>query len=150
MDRKIERQAIYKTFTGNPGPCPRCGGVLEQANLPYMVVTRTGKRLDDSFLISGDFGWYCQSCPAVVLNQAQLYKMMSFSKPGWKVGQEFSVMGVMNLDAIPENKRHLPLGSPGMPNVLVKFRNLEGKKPASRKRHKRVFKKSGFTTDEHG
>ena len=134
---KIQREAVYKDFADEPGPCPKCGNVLEQANLPYMVVTRTGNRLEDSFLISGDFGWYCQSCPVLVLNRAKLSKMMGFGKPGWKVGQEFSVMGVMNLDAIPENKRDIPLGSPGMPNVLVKFRNLEGEKPASRQRHRK-------------
>jgi hypothetical protein len=133
---KIQREAIYKNFGGHPGPCPKCGGALEQADLPYMVDTRTGKRLEDFFLISGDFGWYCQSCPVVMLNQAELSKMMDFDKPGWKVGEEFSVLGVMDLDAIPENKRDLPLGSPGTPNVLVKFRNLEGKKHAARHRKK--------------
>ena len=134
---KIQRDAVYKDFSDDAGPCPKCGSMLEQANLPYMVVTRTGNRLEDSFLISGDFGWYCQSCPVLVLNRAKLSKTMGFGKPGWKVGQEFSVMGVMNLDAIPENKRDIPLGSPGMPNVLVKFRNLEGEKPASRQRHRK-------------
>jgi hypothetical protein len=135
---KIQREAVYKDFAATPGPCPKCSGALEQANLPYMVVTRTGNRMGDSFLISGNFGWYCQSCPVVVLNQAQLSQMMGFSKPGWKVGQEFSVMGVINLDAIPENKRHLPLSSPEMPNVLVKFSNLDGEKPISKKRHRKT------------
>ena len=135
-DIKIQREAIYKKFAGHPGPCPKCGGALEQADLPYMIATRTGDRLGDSFLTNGDFGWYCQFCPVVVLNQAQLSKTMAFSMPGWKIGREFSVLGVMDLDAIPENKRDLPLFSPGMPNVLVKFRNPGGKKPAARHRKK--------------
>ena len=134
---KIQREAVYKDFATTPGLCPKCGGVLEQTALPYMVATRTGSRLDDSFLISGDFGWFCESCPVVVLNQSELRKMMGFSKSGWAVGSEFTVLGVMNLDAIPEKQRHLPIGSPEMPNVLVKFRNLEGEKPVSRKRHKK-------------
>ena len=139
---KIQREAVHKDFATTPGPCPKCGGVLEQTNLPYMVATRTGGHLDDSFLISGDFGWYCQSCPVVVLNQSELHQMMNFSKPGWTVGSEFLVLGVMDLDAIPENKRHLPIDSPEMPNVLVKFRNLDDKKPASRKRHKKTRSKT--------
>jgi hypothetical protein len=134
---KIQREAIYKEFPKEPGPCPKCNGVLEQASVPYMVVTRTGSRIEDSFIVSGSFGWFCQSCLVVVINQSELRKMMGFSKPDWKVGQEFSVMGIMNLDAIPENKKHLPIGSPGMPNVLVKFCNLEGDKPTSRHRHKK-------------
>jgi len=139
---KIQREAVYKDFTRTPGTCPKCGGVLEQTSLPYMVATRTGTRLEDSFLISGDFGWFCQSCPVVVLNQSELRKMMGFSKPGWEIGSEFTVLGIMNLDAIPEKKRHLPIDSPGMPNVLVKFRNLEGEKPVSRKRHKKAKSKT--------
>ncbi|MBT7991506.1 MAG: hypothetical protein HN769_16735 [Anaerolineae bacterium] len=135
---KIQREAVHKDFATTPGSCPTCGGFLEQTRLPYMVATRTGGRIEDSFLISGDFGWFCQSCPVVVLNQSELRKMMGFSKSGWKTGSEFTVLGIMNLDAIPENKRHLPIGSPEMPNVLVKFRNLDDKKPASRKRHKKT------------
>lgn len=134
---KIQREAVYKDFPTDPGPCPKCGGMLEQASVPYMVATRTGSRIEDSFLVSGGFGWSCQSCPVLVLNQPELRKMMGYSKPDWKVGQEFSVLGIMNLDAVPENKRHLPIGSPEMPNILVKFRNLEGEKPASRKRHRK-------------
>lgn len=137
---KIRREVIYKKFAATPGACPKCGGNLEQTNLPYMVATRTGNRIDDTFLVNGDFGWLCESCPVIVLNQAEVRKMMGFNKSGWAVGSEFLVLGIMDLDAIPEKKRHLPIGSPEMPNVLVKFRNLEGEKPASRKRHK---KKSG-------
>jgi hypothetical protein len=133
---KIQREAIYKELTDGPGPCPKCGGTLEQAHVPFMVLTRTSSQLDDSFLISLD-GWFCTSCPVVVFNQAKLRQMMMVSKPDWKVGQEFLVAGVMNLDAIPENKRDIPIGSPGMPNVLVKFRNLEGEKPATRHRHQK-------------
>ncbi len=51
----------------------------------------------------------------------------SLSKQNWPV--------ILNLDAILENKRDLPLNSPGMPNVLIKFRNLEGETPATRHRH---------------
>jgi hypothetical protein len=134
---KIHRAVIYKDFSGDPGPCPKCGGALEKSNQAYMVITRTGNRLEDSFLISGDFGWYCQSCPAVMLNQPELSKMMGRSKPSWKVGGEFSVVGVLNLDTIPENKRHLPLGAPGVPTPLVKFSNLENDGPTTRHRHRK-------------
>ena len=135
---KIQREAIYKDFSATPGPCPKCGSTLEQTSLPYMVATHTGRRLGDSFIISGDFGWFCQACPVVVLKQSEVHEMMSFSNPGWEIGSEFTVLGIMDLDAIPENKRNLPIGSPEMPNLLVKFRNLEGEKPASRKRHKKT------------
>ena len=118
---KTPREAIYKTFIGNPGPCPQCGGALEKNYQSYMVLTRTGGREADSFVIGGDFGWFCKSCPVVVLDKKELEKMMGFSKPGWKIGAQFAVAGVIDLDAVPADKRYLPLGAPGNPVPLVKF-----------------------------
>lgn len=136
-DIKIHRAVMYKIFTDDPGPCPKFGGGLEKSNQIYMVITRTGNHLEDSFVISGDFGWYCQSCPVVVLNQPELSKMMAFNKPGWKVGHEFTVVGVLNPDAIPANMRNMPLEAPGVPSPLVKFSNLEGEEPIPRHRRRK-------------
>jgi hypothetical protein len=136
-DIKTLREAIYKTLEGHPGPCPKCGGTLENTYQSYMVLTRTGDRMEDSFMIGGDFGWFCQSCPIVVLNKTELDKMMRFSKPGWKVGQEFTVAGILDLEAVPANKRHLPIGAPGNPVPLVKFRASNSEAPTSRQRHRK-------------
>ena len=121
IDLKIERKAIYKSFKGKPGPCPKCGGVLKQSHQSYMLATKTGVRKADSFILGGDFGWFCISCPTVVLNKDELYKLLSYRMPGWKIGKEIAVLGILNLDAVPANKSHLPLGAPGNPLPLVKF-----------------------------
>jgi hypothetical protein len=34
---------------------------------------------------------------------------------------QFAVLGIMNMDAIPEDKRHLPVGSDDTPIPLVEF-----------------------------
>lgn len=47
---KIQREAIYKDSADYPVPYLKCGGILEQANLPYMIATRTGSRMENSFL----------------------------------------------------------------------------------------------------
>jgi len=121
IDPKIERKAIYKSFKGKPGPCPQCGGVLKQSHQSYMIATQTGGRKADSFIMGGDFGWFCASCPTVVLNKLELDKMLSYSMPGWKIGKEIAVLGILNLDAVPSTKSHLLLGSPGNPVPLVRF-----------------------------
>jgi hypothetical protein len=133
MDKKIERKAIYKTFTGNPGPCPQCGRELKKSYQSYMVATRTGSRMADSFMIGGDFGWFCAACPTVVLDKKELGKMLSFSMPGWKVGNEIIVLGLVNLDAVPEKNKPMRLGEPGNPIPLVRFSSqgaAEASKPA--------------------
>ena len=41
--------------------------------------------------------------------------------PHWDVGNEYCVEGIVDLDAIPEDKRHLPLGAEGNPIPLIEF-----------------------------
>jgi hypothetical protein len=50
MDKTIERRAIYKTFTGNPGSCPQCGGKVQKSYQSYMVATRANGKMADSFM----------------------------------------------------------------------------------------------------
>jgi hypothetical protein len=126
IDPTIERKAIYKSFKGKPGPCPKCGGVLKQSHQSYMLATQTGGRKADSFMVGGDFGWSCAFCPTVVLNKDELGKMLSYSMPGWKIGKEIAMLGILDLDAVPANKSHLLLGSPGNPVPLVKFSGRGG------------------------
>ncbi len=122
FDIKLEREAIYRNFTGQSGLCPRCGGTLAQRPQTYLVATRTGKHTSDSFIMGSDFGWFCETCPIVVLNGLEVSKMLSFQRPGWKVGSEFALLGLVNLEAVPADKRHLPLGGDHNPIPLVAFR----------------------------
>ena len=144
MDKTIERRAIYKTFTGNPGSCPHCGGKLQNSYQSYMVATRTNGKMADSFMIGGDYGWFCASCPTVVLDKKELGKMLSFSMPGWKVGNEIIVLGLVNLDAVPEKTKHLRLGEPGNPIPLVRFSSqgaADATKPAGNSKQSKLRKR---------
>jgi hypothetical protein len=144
MDKTIERKAIYKTFTGNPGSCPQCGGKLQNSYQSYMVATRTNGKMADSFMIGGDYGWFCASCPTVVLDKKELGKMLSFSMPGWKVGNEIIVLGLVNLDAVPEKNKHLRLGEPGNPIPLVRFSSqgaAYANKPAGNSKQSKLRKR---------
>jgi hypothetical protein len=82
IDLKIPRQAVYSSFKEKPGACPRCSGELVNKYQSYAVATRQGKRVSDSFIIGGKFGWFCKSCPTVVLNRDEIAKMFSFQKSG--------------------------------------------------------------------
>ena len=129
FDITLERQAIYQDFHGQPGPCPRCGGPLAQRTQMYLVDTRQGKRLADSFMLGGDFGWFCAACPTVVINTRECGAMLSHGKPGWKIGSEFAVLGLVNLDAVPQDKRHLLLGEDDNPIPLVAFKDVVEAEP---------------------
>ena len=120
-DKNTPRQALYQSFKGRPGPCPRCGSELINEYQVYAVATRQGKRMADSLIISGDFGWFCKACPTVVINRDGVGEMLGFQKSGWNVGSEYTVLGIVDLDAVPAGKRHLPIGDPRNPMPLIKF-----------------------------
>lgn len=94
--------------------------------------------MTDTFMISGDFGWYCEDCPTVVINPEKVGEMLRFSKPGWDTGEEFAVLGLVDLSAVPEKKSHLPLGDEDNPIPLVEFIAASGKgaRLAGRRRSK--------------
>ena len=124
IDITIPRECIYKEFENDPGPCPRCGSQLQQSSQTYMVATRRGRTETDSFIIGSDFGWFCTACPTVVINLYQVSEFLSFGKPGWDIGSEFAVLGVIDLNAIPPEKASLPLGDDDNPIPLVQFTSI--------------------------
>jgi hypothetical protein len=138
IDITVPRECIYQQFKGKPGPCPRCGGLMQQRTQTYLLATRRGKKITDSFIASNDMGWFCTRCPTVVINPEQLSDMLQNGLPHWDVGNEFTVLGVIDLDAIPEEKRHLPLGDDDNPIPLVKFTNISSEtapgRPARRRK----------------
>jgi hypothetical protein len=85
-------------------------------------------------MLNGDFGWYCGQCPTVVLNTEELAEMLSFVMPDWDIGDEFTVLGLVDLSAVPEEKHHLPLGDDGNPIPLIEFTSTSGKSMRRRKR----------------
>ena len=138
VDPSVPRVCIYQEFEKEPGPCPRCGGALHQEHQLYAIATRRGRQMTDTFMISGDFGWYCEDCLTVVINPEKVGEMLSFSKPGWDTGEAFAVLGLVDLSAVPEEKSHLPLGDEDNPIPLVEFTGAPGKgtRPGGRRRSK--------------
>jgi hypothetical protein len=125
IDLSHPREPIYRSFDGGPGPCPKCGGLLKQNRQTYCVATRLGRKLRDSFMIGSDFGWFCEQCPVVVLNSRAIREMLSHSMPHWDVGNEFLVEGIVDLDAVPKDKRNVPLGGDDNPIPLVAFQHSD-------------------------
>jgi hypothetical protein len=133
IDITIPRECIYKVFEDAPGPCPRCGAGLQQSSQTYLIATRHGRNIADQFMIGSDFGWFCPNCPTVVINPHQVKEFLSFGKSGWDIGSEFGVMGIIDLDAVPPDKRNIPLGDDDNPIPLVEFANVTSREGAGSK-----------------
>ncbi len=124
IDITIPRECIYQEFEGQPGPCPRCGGPLQQSSQTYLVITQRGEDMADSFMIGGDIGWCCARCPTVVISPEEVTKFLMQPLPHWDIGEEFTLVGIVDLDAIPEEKHDLPLGDEDNPIPIVEFTNV--------------------------
>lgn len=126
FDVSVPRECIYRSFEGQPGPCPRCGGSLQQSYQSYMVGTRRGNDLTDSFVMGNDMGWFCTHCPVVVINPSEVSEHLPYDSPKWDIGEKFVVLGIVDLGAVPQDKRELPLGGDDNPIPLVQFTNISG------------------------
>jgi hypothetical protein len=111
------RQAYYRAGK-HPGPCPTCGGDLEHQQLNYLIATRSGKANADSFMLGAE-GNVCRQCAAVVVDPQHISQFLHFQLPHWKVGKQFTILGLVDLDAIPENKRDMPMGDDDNPLPLI-------------------------------
>jgi hypothetical protein len=122
IDLSVPRECFYRDFGSDPGACPRCGGELVQQYASYLIATRNQGKQADTFMIGSDAGWFCRTCPTIVINGRKIGQMLSYGGGRWNVGREFTILGLVNMDAVPPEKRHLPLGEADNPIPLVEFR----------------------------
>ena len=76
-------------------------------------------------------GWFCQACPTLVMNTDELSEMLGHPRPHWDVGDEFSVLGIVDLDAVPPERSGLPLGDEDNPIPLIPLIELAGEATAA-------------------
>jgi hypothetical protein len=129
IDITVPRECVYQHFEKRPDPCPRCGSPLQSCYATYLVATRRGKKSADSFIISNDKGWFCPRCPTVVISPEEVSEHLVHNLPYWDVGSEFVLLGIVDLDSIPEEKRDVPLGDDDNPVPLVEFTTISREKP---------------------
>jgi hypothetical protein len=121
-----------------PTSCPRCNTDLEREYHSYMVVLDDeGER--DAVMMGHDGGLFCPECPTVVLDPQVVEEMISdhIEYQTIKTGKHiesfrYAVVGIMDLDAIPEDKKDIPLGDDDNPIPLIELelmsnRSQEGK-----------------------
>lgn len=102
--------------------CPDCGEPLECEQHTYLTAIRRNGDID--FQIMGNTaGHFCGNCPVVVLDREEVEAYVSIMAPrGDNVS--YVVMGIVDLEAVPEDKRNVPLGEDDNPLPLVEFTNL--------------------------
>jgi len=122
FDASLPRKMFWSKDVGGKEICPECHGRLERERHTYMLFTQEGRDFD-SFVVGNDSGYFCARCPVVVLDYEAFAESAMVGKPT-SGSFEFTVPGIVDLDAIPEDKKNIPLGEDDNPIPLMKFTNL--------------------------
>lgn len=123
----IPRQMYWSNQVENSKICHRCGTSLEKEYHSYIIIVRIKKEFEQ-FVVGTDGGYFCPECPVVVLDRDNFIKLASagLESAGYDESSvELAVAGIVDMDAIPEDKRDKTLGTEDNPISLVPF--LENK-----------------------
>ncbi len=118
----VPRKMYWANEVGGTARCPDCGTALEKENHAYAVVTREKGRMQ-VFCVGPAPGHFCSTCPAVVLKLEDFYDLVALAV-GPHGTPEFVVAGIVDLDAVPKEKAHLPFNQDTNPMPLVTFTNF--------------------------
>lgn len=139
LDLSIKRKMFWNNDVKGMELCPQCSKPLEVKYQTYMFAVKEGRDLTP-YLTGNDCGHFCLECPTVVLDYERFKKFVIAVTHQTHVS--FLVAGIVNQDAIPEDKRNVPLGEDDNPIPLVEFilpppSGIRNKLPDTRVKRKR-------------
>ena len=115
----------WSTDLKNSKICPKCNSLLENEYQSYLLFVKTKKDVEP-FIVGSEGGYFCPNCPIVVLDKDNFGEMASVAQDAQSF--KFTVAGIVDFDAIPEDKKSKPLGDDDNPIPLVSFMNYSNRK----------------------
>ena len=99
--------------------CPECGTELlkEYCSILLYVESKTEEK---ECMTSKSGSHFCIQCPVVVFDSNELEEVAKIIMQNDK-NLQYGVLGILNLAAIPKDKKHLAIGSDENPMPLVDF-----------------------------
>jgi len=125
FDASVPRKMFWSDKLVNKKKCPRCHSALENEYHIYGIAVVSGR--GTTTLITGnDAGSFCPECPVVVLDRKDFEQVMVDiveERPDWGMSGSlrYIVIGLVDTEAVPEDKRHLPPGDEDNPVTVVEF-----------------------------
>ena len=132
FDASVPRRMFWSKDVGGIGFCPLCQDRLKQENCTYLLVVR---ELGDMqpFIVGNEGGYFCEHCPVVVLDYEVFEQSVLAGNPSSR-SLEFTVPGIVDFHAIPEERANEPIGDDDNPIPLVRFANYRDDAPVRKKR----------------
>jgi hypothetical protein len=125
FDASVPRKMFWSDKLVNRKKCPLCHLALENEYHTYAMAVLGGGETT-TFITGNEAGSFCPECPVVVLDRKGFDRVIGEiveESPDLRISGavSFVVIGIVDTDAVPEDKRHLPLGSEDNPIPLVQF-----------------------------
>jgi hypothetical protein len=125
FNASIPRKMFWSDKLVNRKKCPLCHSALENEYHTYGLAVVSGREAT-TFITGNDGGSFCPECPVVVLDRKgfeQVIEDIVKERPDWGMSGALSyiVVGLVDTDAVPEDKRHLPSGDEDNPINVVEF-----------------------------
>ena len=118
-DASIPRRMYWSDDVNNRERCPECGSKLEKEYHTYMIIIKV-KNGQESFITGNNGGNFCPGCPVMVLDN-EIFSKIVIAANTTSSSLKFIVCGIIDTDAVPPDKSHLPLGYDNNPIPLVEF-----------------------------
>ncbi len=132
FDASVPRKMFWSTDVGGTDFCPQCHGRLENESHSYLLLVREPGDFQP-FIVGNNDGYFCACCPIVVLDHEAFAESALAGNPS-SCSFEFTVPGIIDLDAIPEENANIPIGDEDNPVPLMRFTNYRDTESAKRKR----------------
>ena len=119
IDPSVPRRRYWSDDVGGKEVCPKCGHELVNEQHTYVMVVRQAGKIEP-FMVGAKAGYFCPECPTVVLDREGFEE---YARIGMKNAQpaQFTILGLIDLAAIPPEKLSQPLGAEENPIPLVAF-----------------------------
>ena len=99
--------------------CPECGGNLVKQNCTIILCAKSTTD-EAEFMTNLNGSHFCEKCPVVVFDNEQVEQAAVLGIKGNK-NLRYIIAGIVSMDSVPEEKRHLGMGCDENPIPLVRF-----------------------------
>lgn len=118
FDLSIRRRRYYSEDCGLSS-CPECRLPLIEDSCTVIIAAKSDTN-EGEFMSNMTGSHFCESCPVIVFDSDKVEQAARLGIRGDK-NLRYLIGGIVNFNAIPQEKRHLEIGIEGNPVPLVHF-----------------------------
>ena len=118
IDLSIRRRRYYSDEF-ETGICPECNSELIEEGCTIILAVKSDTD-EGEFMTNITGSQFCPNCPVVVFDNEKVEQAASLGIKGDK-NLKYLIAGIVDLNSIPKEKRHLEIGIDENPVPLVHF-----------------------------